>query len=156
MLNGIMLLWFTLTGLSVFFVALDIRSTPESPVLKWAFVLLTAYTGPVGAFFYVLGCREPLRESHEQPTEPLAVFPLEGEGAFSKGPVQIAWALDEGRGFILFSANSEIWNPPRRRRARRRVGMVGKRSCASGVARPRNVRTTYEKALLLEAGRATL
>ena len=88
-------------------------------------------------------------------SSPLAVFHLVGEGAFSKGPVQIAWALDEGRGFILFSANSEIWNRPRRR-ARRRVGMVGKRSCASGVARPRNVRTTYEKASLLEAGRATL
>jgi hypothetical protein len=37
------------------------RTTPESQVLKWAFVILTAFTGPVGAFFYVLGCREPLR-----------------------------------------------------------------------------------------------
>ena len=61
-----MFLWFILTGLSVLFVALDIRSTPESPVLKWGFVLLTAYTGPVGAFLYVLGCREPLPGTHEQ------------------------------------------------------------------------------------------
>ena len=38
----------------------------------------------------------------------------------------------------------------------RRVGVVGTRSCASGVARPRKVQTTYEKAPLLEAGRATL
>ena len=66
MLNGIMLLWFVLTGLSVLFVAVDIRSTPESPVLKWGFILLTAYTGPVGAFLYVLGCREPLPGTHEQ------------------------------------------------------------------------------------------
>jgi hypothetical protein len=29
-------------------------------------VLLTAYTGVVGAFLYVLGCREPLRGAHEQ------------------------------------------------------------------------------------------
>ena len=65
-LNGITFLWFILTGLSVLFVAVDIRSTPESPVLKWGFVLLTAYTGPVGAFLYVLGCREPLPETHEQ------------------------------------------------------------------------------------------
>ena len=36
--------------------------TPESVVLKWAFVILTAFTGPLGAFFYVLGCREPLQE----------------------------------------------------------------------------------------------
>ena len=46
--------------------AVDIRSTPESPVLKWGFVLLTAYTGVVGAFLYVLGCREPLPGTHEQ------------------------------------------------------------------------------------------
>ena len=33
----------------------------------------------------------------------------------------------------------------------RRIGVVGLPSCASGVARPRNVRPTYEKAPLLEA-----
>jgi len=60
MLSGVILLWFILTALSVAFVATDIHSTPESPVLKWGFVLVTAYTGPFGAFLYVLGCREPL------------------------------------------------------------------------------------------------
>lgn len=66
MLQGVMLLWFLLTALSVAFVAFDIRSTPESPVLKWGFVLLTLYTGPIGAFAYVLGCREPLAGTHER------------------------------------------------------------------------------------------
>jgi hypothetical protein len=66
MLEGVMLLWFLLTGLSVLYVAIDIQSTPESPVLKWGFVLLTAYTGPLGAFLYVLGCREPLPGLHER------------------------------------------------------------------------------------------
>src|SRR5271169_1394268 len=66
MLNGVMLLWFLLTAMSVAFVAIDIRSTPESPVLKWGFILLTAYTGPIGAFLYVLGCREPLPGLHER------------------------------------------------------------------------------------------
>ena len=61
-----MLLWFLLTGLSVLYVAIDVQSTPESPVLKWGFVLLTAYTGPLGAFLYVLGCREPLPGLHER------------------------------------------------------------------------------------------
>lgn len=65
-LDGIMLLWFVLTALSVLFVVWDIRSTPESPVLKWAFVLITAYIGPLGAFLYVLGCREPLPGLHER------------------------------------------------------------------------------------------
>lgn len=66
MLDGVMLLWFILVGLSVLYVAVDIRSTPESPVLKWGFILLTAYTGPLGAFLYVLGCREPLPGLHER------------------------------------------------------------------------------------------
>lgn len=66
LIDGVMLLWFILTGLSVAFVALDIRATPEHPVMKWAFVLFTAYSGPIGAFLYVLGCREPLPGMHEQ------------------------------------------------------------------------------------------
>jgi hypothetical protein len=68
MLNGVMLLWFILAALALLFVAIDIRSTPESPVLKWGFVLLTAYTGVFGAFLYVLGCREPLPGLHERYT----------------------------------------------------------------------------------------
>lgn len=66
MLNGATLLWFLLTAMAVAFVAIDVRPTPASPVLKWGFVLLTAYTGPIGAFLYVLGCREPLSELHER------------------------------------------------------------------------------------------
>ncbi len=66
MIEGVMLLWFVLTGLSVVFVVIDIPKTPESVVIKWAFVILTVFTGPLGAFFYVLGCREPLKGQHEQ------------------------------------------------------------------------------------------
>jgi hypothetical protein len=66
MLDGVMLLWFLLTAAALLFVAVDIRSTPESPVLKWGFLLVTAYTGVVGAFLYVLGCREPLPGLHER------------------------------------------------------------------------------------------
>jgi hypothetical protein len=66
MLDGVMLLWFALAAVSLLFVAVDIRTTPESPVMKWGFVLVTAYTGVVGAFLYVLGCREPLPGLHER------------------------------------------------------------------------------------------
>lgn len=65
-IDGVMVLWFALTALSVAFVAIDIRTTPESAVMKWGFVLLTLYSGPFGAFLYVLGCREPLPGLHEQ------------------------------------------------------------------------------------------
>jgi hypothetical protein len=66
MLEGVMLSWFMLAALSLAFVAIDVRTTPESTVMKWGFVLLTAYTGPIGAFLYVLGCREPLPGLHER------------------------------------------------------------------------------------------
>ena len=51
MLDGVMLLWFVLAACAVLFVAIDIRSTPESPVMKWGFVLVTAYTGVVAPSF---------------------------------------------------------------------------------------------------------
>ncbi len=66
MLEGVMLLWFLLTALSLVFVVVDIRATPASPVLKWGFILLTAYLGPLAAFLYVFGCREPLPGLHER------------------------------------------------------------------------------------------
>lgn len=62
-----MLLWWILTFPSFLFVAIDIwRTTPAASVLKWAFMILTAFTGPIGAFFYVLGCRELLQGTHEE------------------------------------------------------------------------------------------
>lgn len=61
-----MLLWFVLAGLSVAFVVPDIRTTPAHPVMKWGFILLVAYTGVFGLVLYVLGCREPLRGTHER------------------------------------------------------------------------------------------
>ena len=66
MLQGVMFLWFLLAAIALLFVAIDIRTTPESPVLKWGFVLLSAYTGVVGAFLCVLGCRKPHPGLHER------------------------------------------------------------------------------------------
>ena len=66
MIEGIIATWFVLTALSLIFVVIDIPKTPESIVLKWAFVILVIFTGPFGAFFYVLGCREPLKGMHEK------------------------------------------------------------------------------------------
>lgn len=37
-IDGVMLLWFCLTALSVLYVAIDIRTTPESPAMKWGFI----------------------------------------------------------------------------------------------------------------------
>jgi hypothetical protein len=64
MLDSVMMLWFVLTAMSVLYVAIDIRHTPENPVLKWGFLLLTLYGGPIGALLYVFGCRKRSREEH--------------------------------------------------------------------------------------------
>ena len=63
--SGLILVWFVLTGLSVVFVTVDIRSTLAHPVLKWAFVILALFAGPVAALLYILGCRDPLTATHE-------------------------------------------------------------------------------------------
>jgi hypothetical protein len=65
-IDGVMLLWWILTVPSFLFVAIDVRRTPAATVLKWGFVILAGFTGPIGAFFYVLGCREPLQGTHEE------------------------------------------------------------------------------------------
>ena len=65
-----MLLWFILTGISVLFVAIDVWRTPEATALRWGFIILTVFAGPLAAFFYVLGCREPLPGTHEQYVAP--------------------------------------------------------------------------------------
>jgi Domain of unknown function (DUF4396) len=66
MICGAIWLWFILTLLALAFVVIDIRTTPESPILKWGLVLVTLFTGPLGALLYVLGCREPLPGLHEK------------------------------------------------------------------------------------------
>lgn len=70
MLDGVLLLWFILTGLSLTFVLWDsLTNTPVSWVQKLAWILVTAYTGPVGLFFYLLACRNPGPELHGRFTE---------------------------------------------------------------------------------------
>lgn len=66
LLDGVMLLWFIQVAIAVVFVAWDIRSTPEATVMKWGFVIITAFSGLFGALLYVLSCREPLPGTHEQ------------------------------------------------------------------------------------------
>jgi hypothetical protein len=112
MLDGVMLLWFLLTTTALLFVAVDIRNTPESPVLKWGFVLLTAYTGVVGAFLYVLGCREPLPGLHERYVAIIGKAGLcrSGAGAAEwKG----GWTDPEGSRPFLGALLAGLLNPKR-------------------------------------------
>ena len=68
----VLLAWFSLTAVSVACVALDAyRSNPELTVMKWGWVLVTLYTGPVGLTLYVLSCKEPFPGTHERFIQPL-------------------------------------------------------------------------------------
>lgn len=69
MLQGAMLVWFILTGASVAFVVWDsIFNGVTSWVQRLAWILVTVYTGPVGAFLYVLACRRPFPGGHDRYT----------------------------------------------------------------------------------------
>jgi hypothetical protein len=72
MLHDALIAWFVLTGLSVVYVAWDaFTRNPELTVMKWGWVLVTLYAGPVAAAFYVLSCQEPGPYQHEEFIKPL-------------------------------------------------------------------------------------
>ena len=66
MLDGAMIVWFGLTICSVIFVVADsVFNGVTSWVQRTAWILVTAYTGPVGLVFYLLACRRPLPGTHD-------------------------------------------------------------------------------------------
>jgi len=66
MLDGAMIVWFALTagGVGLLAVHLPLAVTYVVVFLTGAW-LFTAYTGPVGLFFYLLACRRPLAGTHD-------------------------------------------------------------------------------------------
>ncbi|GGO41588.1 DUF4396 domain-containing protein [Deinococcus humi] len=71
-LDLILAAWFGLTALSVAYVAWDaFTRNPELKVMKWGWLLVTLYTGPVGAALYILACQEPIPGTHETFIQPL-------------------------------------------------------------------------------------
>ncbi|MEO1224398.1 MAG: DUF4396 domain-containing protein [Pseudomonadota bacterium] len=71
MLAGALIVWFVLTGLSVLFVVYDsVTNGVTSWVQRAAWILVTIYTGPIGAFAYLLTCRRPFPGGHDAFTRP--------------------------------------------------------------------------------------
>ena len=71
MLDGAMIVWFTLAFLSVLFVIWDsLFNGVTSWVQRVAWILVTLYAGPVGAFLYLIACRRPLPGTHDAFTAP--------------------------------------------------------------------------------------
>jgi hypothetical protein len=64
--------WFTLAFASTLYVGIDqYRNNPEPAVMKWGFILVTLYTGPLGLLLYVLADKEPRPGEHEEFVKPL-------------------------------------------------------------------------------------
>jgi hypothetical protein len=71
-IDVILLAWLALTAGSVIYVAWDAFSNnPEMTVMKWGWVLVTLYLGPISLFLYVLSCKEPAPGTHEEFIKPL-------------------------------------------------------------------------------------
>ena len=67
-----LLVWFALAASSTAYVAWDqYRNNPEPAVMKWGFILVTLYMGPIGLLLYVLADKEPRPGERETFVEPL-------------------------------------------------------------------------------------
>ena len=67
-----LLAWFALAFASTAYVAYDqFMHNPEPVVMKWGFVLVTLYTGPLGLLLYVMADKEPAPGTHETFIKPL-------------------------------------------------------------------------------------
>jgi FtsP/CotA-like multicopper oxidase with cupredoxin domain len=64
--------WLVMAALSAAYVAWDqFHGNPEPVVMKWGFVLVTLYMGPIGLLLYVMADKEPTPGSHEEFIKPL-------------------------------------------------------------------------------------
>ena len=64
--------WLAIAVLSAAYVAYDqFRNNPEAPVMKWGFVLVTLYMGPIGFLLYVMADKEPAPDTHAEFVRPL-------------------------------------------------------------------------------------
>ena len=64
--------WLVVAAFSAAYVAWDqFRGNPEPVVMKWGFVLVTLYMGPIGLLLYVMADKEPTPGSHEEFIKPL-------------------------------------------------------------------------------------
>lgn len=64
--------WLILAVMSAAYVAWDqFTGNPEPTVMKWGFVLVTLYMGPIGLLLYVMADKEPHPGQHEEFVKPL-------------------------------------------------------------------------------------
>jgi hypothetical protein len=65
--DKLLIVWFALTGVTVVYLAWDLFTrTPAMKVMKWGWLLVALYTGPIALVVYWLSCREPAPGTHEK------------------------------------------------------------------------------------------
>ena len=106
MLEGVMLLWFLLAEIALLFVAIGIRTTPESPVLKWGVRAVECLDWSSRRFPLVLGRREPLPGLHERY---VAVRWRQTLGS------TMHCVAGDGVGILVMSRMPQQWKPSRHR-----------------------------------------
>ena len=58
-IDDFLIVWFTLAALSTIYVAVDqFHNNPEPTVMRWGFILVTLYMGPIGLLLYVLADKD--------------------------------------------------------------------------------------------------
>src|SRR3989454_8324027 len=99
-----LVVWFALAAASTGYVGWDqYRNNPEPVVMKWGFILVTLYMGPLGLLLYVLADKEPRPGEHEQ-----FVRPLWKQGAGST----IHCVAGDATGIILAAAVTALLGLP--------------------------------------------
>lgn len=64
--------WLVVAAFSAAYVAWDqFHGNPEPTVMKWGFVLITLYMGPIGLLLYVMADKEPKPGTHEEFVKPM-------------------------------------------------------------------------------------
>lgn len=72
LIDTVVWLWLGMALLSTVYVAWDaFTRNPELRVMRWGWVLVTLYMGPIALALYVLSCREPAPGTHEAFIRPL-------------------------------------------------------------------------------------
>ena len=67
-----LVVWFALALASTLYVGWDqFQNNPEPTIMKWGFILVTLYLGPIGLLLYVLADKEPRPGEHESFIAPL-------------------------------------------------------------------------------------
>jgi hypothetical protein len=96
--------WFALAAASTGYVAWDqYRNNPEPDVMKWGFILVTLYMGPLGLLLYVMADKEPHPGEHET-----FIAPLWKQGAGST----IHCVAGDATGIILAAAITALLGLP--------------------------------------------